>query len=84
MGVVFDEIADLLHFGGGHDFGNFGINVAVLVPLLLSLEDLGGHDVIEAELARRVGVFGRGAGVLVHGQREVAVDEADLAGCNVL
>src|SRR5216683_3770775 len=77
--ATLDERTHLGHFRGGENGGNSTVHVAVLFPLLLILEERLFHGLHLSELGGGAGVARGYAGVGMHGEREIAVNEVDLA-----
>src|SRR5437762_2866700 len=79
-----DKSANLVHFRGREHAGNRAVHVARLLPLLLVLKKRLFHRFDFPNLRRRACVTRRNARVSVHGQREIAMNQVNLAGADVV
>ena len=83
-GAALDERANLVHFRGGENCGDSAVHVAGLFPFFLVLEE-GLFDGLNlAELCRGASVARGNARMRVHGKREIAMDQVDLARADVV
>src|SRR5437879_2776170 len=82
--AALDERANLGHFRSGENGGDSAVHVAVLFPLFLILEERLFHGLNLADLRGPTGVTRSYTGVRVHGEREIAMDQVDLASANVV
>src|SRR5260370_14371088 len=76
--------ANLGHFRGGENVGDAAVHVPTLFPLFLILEESLFHGLHLAELRGGAGVACGDPRVRVHGEREIAVNEIDLAAADVI
>src|ERR1700730_2962633 len=79
-----DEGAHFGHFRWCEDAGNGAVHIAALLPLFLVLKQDFLDRLELADLRRGPGVLGGHAGMRVHRQRGITMDEVDLAGAHVV
>ena len=82
--VALDKRANLGHFRGGEHGGHRAVHVAVLFPLFLILEQGLLHGLTLAELRGGASVARGYPRVRVHGEREIPMDQVDLAAAHVI
>src|SRR5260370_30033388 len=78
------QSANLGHFRGGENVGDGAVHVPTLFPLFLILEESLFHGLHLAELRGGAGVACGDPRVRVHGEREIALNEIDLAAADVI
>src|SRR5260370_2814299 len=78
------ESANLVHFRGGENGSDSAVHIAALFPLFLILEERLFHGLDFAKLGGGTCVASGYPRVRVHGEREIAVDQVDLAAGDVI
>src|SRR6266403_5446523 len=72
------------HFRSGEDGGDGAVHIAVLFPLFLILEKRLFHGLNLADLRGGTSIARGYTRVRVHGEREIAMDQVDLAAADVV
>src|SRR5260370_23972758 len=83
-GAALDESANPVHFRGGENGSDSAVHIAALFPLFLILEERLFHGLDFAKLGGGTCVASGYSRVRVHGEREIAVDQVDLAAGDVI
>ena len=81
--IGFDQFTDLLHFPGRNDFGNFSVDVPVLLPFRLCFKELRGYYVVPSDLPRRIGIARRHFRIRMLRKRKIAMDQPHFPGVDV-
>src|SRR5258706_10118026 len=81
---AFYQRTHLGHFGRRQRSGYGAVNVASLLPLFLIIEQCLFDDLKLSDMSRGAAVERGYLRMRVHGQREVAVNEIDFAGADVI
>src|SRR5207249_8850890 len=82
--AALDQCADLVHFRGSEDRGHRPIHVSRLLPFFLVLEQSLLHRLDLADLRRGASIASGHAGVGVHREREITMNQINLSGADVV
>src|SRR5208283_3398224 len=83
-GFAFHQGLHLFHFGGAEGGSNGAHDIARHFPLFLVSEESLFDLIALANVRGGAGVTGGYAGIGVHGQREITMDQVDLASVDVI